>query len=187
MKSFLVTVFVLRKCANALALMCLATTCGNSAAQVSDLTVVEAVWTTRIEDRLPVGQVKQRSAVRSLYFWTRLKGGNKALELLRVEGKLPIVHQWIHSTSVTKGDVETLGTDQDLLPAREDGRPLSAGDIEHSVGLAATANDLGTFRWRTWSHKESVWNGTWTVFVRYANGDPVLCNEQPCRWRIQVR
>ena len=151
-----------------------------ASAQSDDLTVVEAVWATRILNRQPVDAVKDRGSVRQLYFWTRLQGGPNALEALERDGKLPIVHQWVHSTIVGQ-EGEMLSPDQD------DGKQLQVGTITPSGGLTSMVSDHGKFRWRTWSHKESVWGGTWTVTVRYANGDPVMCAESACQWAIDLR
>ena len=154
--------------------------CSPVLAQADDLTVVEAVWTTKVMNRQPIDSVKDNSAARPLYFWTRLQGGPIALETLRREGKLPIVHQWVHSTVVGQEGEE-------VPPDQDDGKQLPGGTITPSGGLSATVNDFGRFRWRTWSHKESMWNGTWTVTVRYANGDPVKCGDDACQWTIELR
>lgn len=150
--------------------------CAPVLAQSDDLTVVEAVWTTNVLNRQPIDFVKNDSAARPLYFWIRLQGGPNALETLKKEGKLPIVHQWVHST-IFGQEGEEVHPDQDL----------PAGAITPSGGLTAMVNDFGEFRWRTWSRKESVWSGTWTVTVRYANGEPVRCGKGTCNSTIELR
>lgn len=156
------------------------TACSSPGFCEADLTVVEVAWTSSVVNRQPTDRVQPESRPRPLYFWTRLRGGAATLETLRREGKLPIVHQWVRST--------ILGQEgEELDPAQDDGKDLGVGSIRGSAGLTATVNDFGSFRWRTWSNKESVTAGTWTVTVRYANGDPVLCSGEPCQWSITLR
>lgn len=148
-------------------------------AQVDDLTVIQAVWTTRIgSDKQFVGKLSDGSPAKPLYFWTRLQGGPEALERLRQEGRLPIVHQWVHSTAVEQ-TVDEVDPDQE-------GTHLSVGSIRGTGGLASMVDASGAFRWRTWSLKQSVAPGTWTVTVRYATGEPVMCGSRACRWSIEL-
>lgn len=151
-----------------------------TSAWASDLTVAEAVWTSGVHNRQYVDQVRPGSVARELYFWIRLRGGPKALEALKQSGKLPIIHQWVHSTVLGEEALE-------VEPEQDDGKQLTAGSIEDLGGLSAMVNDSGAFRWRTWSHKESLRRGTWIVTVRFSDGEAVQCDNRPCRWSLVVR
>jgi hypothetical protein len=148
-------------------------------ANAGDLTVIEAVWTTSVTARQYGRQVEPDAPARPLYFWTKLAGGQEALEILRQQGKLPIKHHW-KFTNVFDASAE----DQD--PEQESAKYLPAGDIRDQGGMAALVNDGKNFTWRTWTHKKAVWGGTWTVTVVYSDGSPVLCESKPCSWSISL-
>lgn len=150
------------------------------AAGNDDLTVAEAVWTSAIDNRQYVGRVNPGARVKSLYFWTRLKGGAKALEVLKKEGKLPITHHWIYP-NVFKEDNTAISPDQEF-------KVLPAGSIaDDNGGIASVVSNGQNFLWRTWSHKESLRRGKWTVLVKYADGQPLKCGSEDCRWTIEIQ
>lgn len=151
---------------------------GGGSAIGGDLSVVEAVWTTSVVNRQYGPKVAPNSPARPLYFWTKLKGGTASLEALQKEGKLPIKHHWKFSNVFRAGG-------EDREPDQE-GKVLSAGDIRDQGGITALVSEGGAFTWRTWTHKQSMWGGTWTVTVLYATGEPVMCNDKPCSWTIKM-
>lgn len=149
-----------------------------SAALAGDLTVVEGVWTTSVSNRQYGTLLEAGSPAQPIYFWTRLSGGKEALEVLQRQGRLPIRHVWSFSNVFTSSK-------QDMDPVQE--KTLSAGEITDQGALAGLVDRRGHFTWRTWSRKEAVWGGQWTVSVQYANGAPVMCQGKPCRWSINLR
>jgi hypothetical protein len=143
-----------------------------------DLTVVEAVWTTSVNERQYGAKVEPESPARPIYFWTRLAGGPESLAALKKNGKLPIKHVWRFANVFESGS-------SSVDPAQE--RVLNAGQIVDANGaLGGLVDRTGQFTWRTWSKKESVWGGTWTVLVQYADGEPVMCSGSPCQWSINL-
>ena len=144
-----------------------------------DLTVMEAVWTTSVVNREYGTKVEPNSPAQSLYFWTKLKGGKAALEELKKEGKLPIKHHWKFSNIFKTGS--------GIVDPDQEGKVLPAGGIQDERGgISSLVSQGGNFTWRTWTHKESVWGGAWTVTVKYATGEPIICNGKPCSWTIKL-
>jgi hypothetical protein len=158
--------------------------CAMGQVVAQDLRVVQGVWTSGVEDRQFTNQLRSGAAVGELHFWTLLKGGPKTLSELQTRGKLPIVHEWSFASP--------LSIEADAMsPAQENeqevAKLLGVGAIVDRGGLASTVNEGRDFRWRTWSHKQSLWRGTWVVRVLYADGEPVQCDTPPCRWTFFVR
>jgi hypothetical protein len=109
------------------------------------------------------------------------------LDTLRAEGKLPIQHAWrryIGSVVIERAD-----------------RAKLEGDIPLDLGTAQLADKLQleidhspnhAFTWRTWSRKGTLTPGSWFVFLKYADGTPVMCQVingagVPCVYRLEVR
>lgn len=155
---------------------------GQVAAQ--DLRVVQGVWTSGIQDRQFTNQLRSGAAVGELHFWTLLKGGPKTLSELQTKGKLPIVHEWSFPSPL-RVEADAMSPVQEN--EQEVAKLLGVGAIVDRGGLASTVNEGRDFRWRTWSHKQSLWRGTWIVRVLYADGEPVPCDTPPCRWTFFVR
>jgi hypothetical protein len=153
-------------------------------ATAQDLKVVQGVWTSSVQDRQFTNELRTGAAVSDLHFWTLLKGGAQTLSELQSRGKLPIIHEWTF--------VSALRVPADAVsPAQENeqeaAKLLGVGAIVDRGSLKATVGDGREFRWRTWSHKQSLWRGTWVVRVLYADGQPVACDKQPCHWSFYVR
>lgn len=152
---------------------------GSRTVYANDLRVSEVVWTSGVAERQFKDKLRSGAEVSEIFFWTLLKGGARSLEDLRARGKLPIVHEWSYSSSL----VFDASRDE---PEQE--KVLPAGTVEERRGgLAATVLERGEFRWRTWSHKQSLWPGTWVVKVKYADGEPVPCDAEKCSWSFLVR
>ncbi|WP_353615282.1 DUF2914 domain-containing protein [Paracidovorax valerianellae] len=64
---------------------------------------------------------------------------------------------------------------------------LAVGSIVDNGGLTETVREGRQFRWRTWSHKQSLRRGRWIVRVLYADGEPVPCESRPCQWSFFVQ
>lgn len=149
-----------------------------------DMRVVQGVWTSGVRDRQFTDQLRSGVAVGTLHFWTLLKGGPQTMSELQTRGRLPIVHEWAFKSPLLV-DPDTLSPEQEN--AQEVAKVLGVGAIVDRGGLASSVNDGKDFRWRTWSHKQNLWRGTWVVRVLYADGEPVPCETPPCRWTFFVR
>ena len=113
-----------------------------------------------------------------IVLWTRLVGFPAALERLRAEAKLPIQHQWYWSSGIIVDGQEL---------SLEHAMALGAGSGERMEDLEREVSRRGYFDWRTWSKKNDIFPGHWTVDVVYADGTPVDCGGKPCEYSIDVR
>jgi hypothetical protein len=149
-----------------------------------DLRVEKGVWTSGVQNRQYTTELRSGASVGNLFFWTLLKGGRGTLVELQSQGKLPIIHEWTFASPLR------IPPDP-LSPFQEDeqeaAKLLGVGAIIDQGGLTSAVDEGREFRWRTWSHKQSLWRGTWVVRVLYADGQPVACGKQPCHWSFFVR
>ena len=159
-------------------------TCVTRQVKADDLRVVQGVWTSSVRDRQYTNQLRSGVAVGELHFWTLMKGGPKTLAHLQSRGKLPVLHEWTFASPL-RIPADAMSPIQDS--EQEVAKLLGVGAIVDRGGLSATVNEGREFRWRTWSHKQSLSRGTWVVRVLYADGTEVPCEAQPCRWSFFVR
>ena len=149
-------------------------------AEDSLISVTKAVWTNGIDKSKDPKKIYKEVATgtQPLYLWMHIRGSERALEILSSQGKLPIRHKWYKYIGYA-GYFDESQT------------PIDA--IELSVGKKAKLDELsleiktrGYFDWRTWSMKRNIKPGWWKVIIVYANDDPVLCEEKPCAYAIEV-
>jgi hypothetical protein len=147
-----------------------------------DLTVVDHAWTNRIDQASKQFGIRytQKAPAKTLYFWTKMKGGSESLEWLLKHGKLPIKHEWTYSDYFIQ--------DFDEIDPENEKKLLTAGDIKGARNIKGLIDKNGSFRWRTWSRKDSVRRGKWWVTIKYADDEIVKDeNDNPCRWMIEVK
>lgn len=160
-------------------IVCLPIVLQSQSAQAEEarIEVEQAVWTNGIDSRNYTVTYSDRAPVAPLYLWMRVKGSDWALRELQQVGKLPIYHKWFrHSIiGVSSGGVTEM-------------IKISAGTKQLVEQLQTEIDNRGFFDWRTWSMKKHINKGRWVVKVVYADGDPVLCEDQkPCQYEILVR
>jgi len=151
------------------------------------ITVDDAAFTPAVgDDRQPTQRVNKVAAGDQPYFWTLLSANAATLDQLRQQGKLPIQHAWrryVGSVALESADPKKL-----------------EGDIPLDLGTTALADRLQyeidhtpnhSFNWRTWSQKGTLTPGSWYVFLKYADGKPVICDVVngagvPCVYHLEV-
>ncbi|MES1153011.1 MAG: hypothetical protein ABUL54_14000 [Dongia sp.] len=151
------------------------------------ITVGDAAFTPAIgDDRQPTQRIDHSGAGDQPYFWTLLLANAATLDQLRHEGKLPIQHAWRRYVG-------------SVVLESADPRKLE-GDIPLDLGTAALADRLQyeidhtpthSFTWRTWSRKGTLTPGSWYMFLKYADGKPVICDVVngagvPCVYHLEV-
>ena len=151
------------------------------------IAVDDAAFTPAVgADRQPVQRIDHSAAADQPYFWTLLSANAATLDQLRRAGKLPIQHAWRRYI----GSVVLESADPGKLE----------GDIPLDLGTAALADKLQyevdhtpthSFTWRTWSQKGTLTPGSWYVFLKYADGKPVICQVVngagvPCVYHLEV-
>jgi len=160
-------------------------TCRNNETELrseeSLLTISEAVWTSGIDNMKNPKQIYEEttSGVHQLYLWMRIRGQERALEVLDSQGKLPIQHLWIYSTGISQVDAGS--------PKPIDAIDLTVGKKDKLSKLRLEVKKRGFFDWRTWSMKKNITKGGWLVKLLYADGSPVLCDDKPCEYAIEVQ
>jgi len=151
------------------------------------ITVEDAAFTPAVgTDRQPAQRIDHTASSDQPYFWTLLSANAATLDQLRHAGKLPIQHAWRRYV----GSVVLESADPGKLE----------GDIPLDLGTAALADKLQyeidhtpshSFTWRTWSRKGNLTAGSWYVFLKYADGKPVICQVVngtgvPCVYHLEV-
>ncbi|MGC2411412.1 MAG: hypothetical protein WA459_01780 [Stellaceae bacterium] len=131
-------------------------------------------------DSLPGARDGASSAAipgRPLYLWMTINGGPAAVDRLAAEGRLAIeVHRNREATGATAGA-------PDLVTELTVGRPELASIFAQKVRTE------GHFQWHSWTRKDSLSPGRWTVSLTYPDGQAVLCGSSPgapCRLSIDV-
>jgi hypothetical protein len=131
------------------------------------------------------GSALAAPAGRPLYLRLTVEGGEAAVNQLRGDGGggdggggIPIVVHWSRvDAEATKGapDLTT-----ELTIGRGVGASALAGEVEHE----------GRFEWHTWTRKDTLTSGQWSVSVTYPDGRPVMCGQspapEPCRFSINI-
>jgi len=129
--------------------------------------VVEMVWTGEISDtKSPVQRYENNTTPKgnALCMWTTLRGGQPALEHLKQQGKITIVHKWRYKKFRWKTERINVSIGRDA--------PLDAATLQK---LAYEIEAQGYFDWRTWSKKTHVIPITYTVTVVDGFDDPIAC------------
>ena len=138
------------------------------------------VWTDHVAKRQPARTYKVVARVRGLYLWTRVKGNAQALDYIRRNGAIPVVHKWYRLNS--RG-MEYEGFD-DIA--------LDVGSQEDLRKLEGQVAQTGFFTWRVWSRKENLTPGQWLVKIVTDEDDPVPCADGgtqrvKCELEIEIR
>jgi hypothetical protein len=112
------------------------------------------------------------SAGRPIYVWFTLDGGQAAVDQLRGGSPVAIqVHWTIDSPSAHAPPLTT---------ALSVGRPDLAATFQGEV------QRTGSFHWHSWTRKDSLSPGRWTVSLTDPNGQPIACGQAPCQLSFDV-
>lgn len=114
------------------------------------------------------------SVGRPLYLWLTLDGGQAAIDRMRAGGKVAIQVHW--ASENPNSHAPALTTSLDV------GRP----DI--AATLAGQVAKTGHFEWHSWTRKDSLSPGRWTVSLTGPDGQPITCGQAsgPCQLSIDV-
>jgi hypothetical protein len=163
------------------AFICLGLTVSSSEAQQPSITITEAVWTNGVNGSKNPKAVFEDIAdgARQIYLWTKIQGEEEALSYLSKNGKLPIRHQWFSYVGATPLPEDIVTPTDEIV--------LHVGKSEETSKLQGMLKEKGYFQWRTWSMKKNLYEGWWKVRVVYNDGEPVLCEDEPCQFVIEIR
>lgn len=158
--------------------------CASAAGAEDAVQVSEVAFTSQLQGREVTGRYSDGSTapVAPIIFWSRLEGRETALATLRDKHKLPIRHQWRRYAGW-----------QEAFEDREpiDEMALDVGRDTVLAGLQLEFTNRGFFDWRTWSRKDVLSPGVYTVVVVYADGTPVPCapsvaSSRGCQFSIAI-
>jgi hypothetical protein len=111
---------------------------------------------------------------RPIYVWFTLDGGQAAVDQLRGGRPVAIQVHWTNDNPNPSVHAPPLTTDLSV------GRP----------GLAATfqgeVQRTGSFQWHSWTRKDALSPGRWTVSVTTPDGQPITCGQAPCQLSFDV-
>jgi len=114
------------------------------------------------------------SAGRPVYVWFTLDGGQAAFDQLSVGGQVAIQVHW---TSESPGP----GTQAPPLTTN-----LSVGRPDLAATFQGEVQRTGSFRWHSWTRKDSLSPGRWTVSLTAPDGQPLVCGQAPCQLSFDV-
>ena len=113
---------------------------------------------------------------RQLYLSMTLNGRQIAVDRMRADRGLGIEVHWVRESGSGPAGVANLVTDLTI------GRPGFADVFEEQV------RRRGFFEWHSWSRKDALSPGMWTVSLTTSDGQLLPCGQdtQPCRFTINV-
>lgn len=161
-----------------LAIVCVFGVSGAAYGDEALVTIHQYAWTQSIQDREPVTRLSSPATGRPVVFWTQLRASARALDVLKSEGRLPIRHRWKRYVGAVS-DPDTLTPTDEIT--------LSVGGASLLSSLTEQVSREHSFKWRTWSSKKNIRPGKWVVEVIYRDGKPVLCEQRPCRFQVEIR
>lgn len=111
-----------------------------------------------------------------LYLWMKIKGDQKALDLLRKGKKIGIIQKWKY---------QYYGTQTDPIDVSIGRNKLNTEVINK---LQQEIDQRGYFDWRTWGKKNNLKAETYTVEFVDDFYDPLNCSQSlPCTMSIKIR
>jgi hypothetical protein len=117
------------------------------------------------------------AAGQPLYLTLTVQGGQAAVDQLHAEGGIPIIVHWTRDNDGTANGAP--GLTSELTVGRPGIAPALAGEVEHQ----------GHFEWHTWTRKDTLSPGQWSVSLTYPDGRPVMCGQsaaEPCRFSVNI-
>lgn len=109
---------------------------------------------------------------RPIYVWFTLDGGQAAVDQLQAGRPVAIQVHW--TSDNTSGHAPPLTTN--LTVGRPDLASTFAGEVQRT----------GSFQWHSWTRKDALSPGHWTVSLTAPDGQPLTCGQAPCQLSFDV-
>jgi hypothetical protein len=111
---------------------------------------------------------------RPIYVWFTLDGGQAAVDQLRGGSPVAIQVHWTNDNPNPTTHAPPLTT------ALSVGRPDLAATFQGEV------QRTGSFQWHSWTRKDALSPGRWTVSLTAPDGQPLTCGQAPCQLSFDV-
>lgn len=112
------------------------------------------------------------TAGRPIYVWFTLDGGQAAVDQLKSGAPMAIQVHWTNDNP--GGHAPPLTTSVSV------GRPGLASTFEGEI------KRTGSFTWHSWTRKDVLSPGRWTVSLTAPDGQPIACGQAPCQLSFDV-
>lgn len=109
---------------------------------------------------------------RPLYVWMVLDGGEAAVDQLKNGSQVSIQVHWTNDNAASKAPALTSN--------------LTVGRPDIAATLAGQVAKTGHFQWHSWTRKDVLSPGHWTVSLTDPSGQPISCGQGPCQLSINV-
>lgn len=144
------------------------------------LDIIEIVWTDGItEEKNPLNIYRNDGSApvdQPLFLWIKVRGRQEAFDRLKQKGRLTIQHKWTYNNLGWQTDRIDVSIGRD--PVIDD---MTLMKLEQE--LAAK----GYFDWRTWSKKERLVPGEYSVTCVDGFDQPLRCSQdESCQMSIQL-
>lgn len=134
------------------------------------LTVTDIVWTDGVtEDKNPQSIYADGSTIsvsKPLFLWIKVRGEQKAFDSLKKKRRLTIEHKWTYNY---------LGWHTDRIDVSIGRNPPIDDDTLEKLAQELEVN--GYFDWRTWSKKEQLVPGEYSVVCVDGFDQPLRCSQ----------
>jgi hypothetical protein len=111
---------------------------------------------------------------RPVYVWFTLDGGQAAVDQLRGGSPVAIQVHWTNDNPSPTTHAPPLTTNLGV------GRPDLAATFQGEV------QRTGSFHWHSWTRKDALSPGRWTVSLTAPDGQPIACGQAPCQLSFDV-
>lgn len=118
--------------------------------------------------------VPAASAGRPVYVWFTLDGGQAAVDQLKSGSPMAIQVHWTNDNPSPGTHAPPLTTNVSV------GRPDLASTFQGEVQRS------GSFQWHSWTRKDALSPGRWTVSLTAPDGQPLTCGQAPCQLSFDV-
>jgi hypothetical protein len=109
---------------------------------------------------------------RPIYIWFTLDGGQAAVDQLRGGSPMAIQVHWTSDSPAAHAPPLTTS--------------LSVGRPDLAAAFQSEVQRAGSFQWHSWTRKDSLSPGRWTVSLTDPNGQPLTCGQAPCQLSFDV-
>lgn len=125
-----------------------------------------------------------------LYFWTRIAGDQRALEVLRRVGEVPIRHRWYVRCTLSSAE-ESIKQESDIFVGGAKADPAQwealLAKLQSEIALNSQHGKRPIFDWRTQSEKEYVPSCNYQILIVDRDDQPLRCEKLGGQCELKFR